>query len=110
MINPRKNRTVERLIFAGAFVALSGAAALAFPTIPAIGGNVVDQAEHLAACFGLMITDPDKHVAQCGIGESRTIDTTPDHQNGNPHIPEIITPTGDDTEPTACFTECPAQS
>jgi hypothetical protein len=93
MNKPRKNRTVERLIVAGAFVALSGAAALAFPNIPAVGGNVVDQAEHFATCFGLMITDPDKHVAECGIGESRTIDTTPDHQNGGVQMPDIITTT-----------------
>lgn len=88
MTKPRKNRTVERLIVAGAFVALSGAAALAFPTIPAIGGNVVDQAEHIATCFGLLITDPDKHVAQCGIGEHKTIDTTPDHGHG--YTPNVI--------------------
>ena len=64
----RKNRATKLLVLAAAIVTLSGATAIAFPTIPAVGGNVMDQAHHYWTCFGLMITDPDAHVTECGIG------------------------------------------
>lgn len=64
----KKNRAAKLLIVAAATVALSGATAIAFPTIPAVGGNVMDQAHHYWTCFGLMITDPAEHVTECGIG------------------------------------------
>ena len=88
----RKNRATKLLVLAAAITALSGATAIAFPTIPAVGGNVMDQAHHYWTCFGLMITDPAAHVTECGIGP-HSEGLQPAHGSGAGGSPPMYTTT-----------------
>jgi len=80
------------------FALLPVAAALAFsmPAAPAYAlTDVLDGFTHTLGCAGLLISDPARHLAECGVGEGfQDRSQYPYHHifetDGRPSAPEVI--------------------
>ena len=88
--NKRLLRTVLECCGAVAFILAGTAVSNADPT-------VTGQVQHYVTCFGLMITDPAAHEAECGPGIPAVYDPASDLGTGAP-VYLTVTSTGTYTD------------
>lgn len=84
--SPRKRllRTALECLGAVGFVLAGTAVSNADP-------SVAGQVDHFVTCFGLMITDPAAHEAECGPGVPPVWDPVSNVGGGNDYIPTTLT-------------------
>ncbi|HHS82388.1 MAG TPA: hypothetical protein ENJ68_02610 [Devosia sp.] len=58
-----KNHFIKKLVLASL---AAGSIAVLTPVVPASANNVIEYKLHVIDCFGIMLTDAERHAVECG--------------------------------------------